>query len=78
MPLRRLPRPIRLRPRLGIFLAEARFRRGLTQGELARELGVPQTFICRVETGVKAAPPARLPAWAVALGIDLADLDAVR
>jgi transcriptional regulator with XRE-family HTH domain len=78
MPLRRPARPVRLRSPLGLFLAEARHSRGLTQADVAHALGVRPNFIARVETGEKTWPIARRAAWCALLDADQAELESVR
>ena len=78
MPLRRPARPGFLRPPIGRRLAELRLAAGLTQKDVARALGVAQTFIARVECGTKPVPPARLASWAALLAGDQAELESLR
>lgn len=55
----------------GERLIEARVAAGLSQADLARYIGVSDTYISAIETGRKAAPPhAHVKAMAVCLGLD--------
>lgn len=38
----------------GSYLAELRTRRGLTQVEVAKRLGVPQSYVSKIENGERA------------------------
>ena len=61
----------RLRSRAGIWLRDLRERRGLSQRELAAQVGAEYyTFISQLETGRGRIPPDRYLAWAHALGVD--------
>lgn len=53
-----------LRPGLGARLRELRQAQGLTQGKLARVLGVAVSSVSQWESGVKVPPPARLGDYA--------------
>lgn len=64
----------RLRREAGRWLKELREKRGLSQRELAVEVGVEYyTFISQLEVGRGRIPPDRYEAWAKALGMDPAD-----
>jgi transcriptional regulator with XRE-family HTH domain len=61
------------------FLAELRTAReeaGVTQEQLADALGEHQTFISKVERGVRRLDVVELRRWLQALGIRLADFSA--
>jgi len=61
----------KLRNRAGNWLRELRERRGLSQRELAAQVGAEYyTFISQLETGRGRIPPDRYLLWAHALGID--------
>src|SRR5215467_9209007 len=61
----------KLRNRAGNWLRELRERRGLSQRELAAQVGAEYyTFISQLETGRGRIPPDRYLAWAHALGVD--------
>jgi len=61
----------KLRNRAGNWLRELRERRGLSQRELAAQIGAEYyTFISQLETGRGRIPPDRYLAWAHALGVD--------
>ena len=70
--------PLDERPAVGLLLAEARIRAGLSQGAVGECLSVSRIFVCRVETGAAKPPKARLAAWAAAIGLDVAELEAIR
>ncbi|MDI6793806.1 MAG: helix-turn-helix transcriptional regulator [bacterium] len=57
--------------RLTTVLAEQRMRLGLSQSELARRVGTPQSQISRVENGVRTPNLETLWRWAYALGIEI-------
>src|SRR5215470_7258166 len=64
----------KLRNRAGNWLRDLRERRGLSQRELAAQVGAEYyTFISQLETGRGRIPPDRYLAWAHALGIDSRD-----
>ncbi|MEL6311355.1 MAG: helix-turn-helix transcriptional regulator [Pseudomonadota bacterium] len=52
------------------LLAAAREQSGLTQRELAQELGVPQNTIHRMERGIRRTDAMELIAWCRACGVD--------
>ncbi|MDR1118559.1 MAG: helix-turn-helix domain-containing protein [Bifidobacteriaceae bacterium] len=56
---------------LGRMLAEARHLRGLTQRDLARELGVSQRYIWEMEAGAPTIATTRLFAAMAATGMSL-------
>ena len=61
----------KLRIRAGNWLRELRERRGLSQRELAAQVGAEYyTFISQLETGRGRIPPDRYLAWAHALGVN--------
>ena len=61
----------KLRNRAGSWLRELREQRGLSQRELAAQVGAEYyTFISQLETGRGRIPPDRYLAWAHALGVD--------
>lgn len=61
----------KLRSRAGTWLRELREQRGLSQRELAAQVGAEYyTFISQLETGRGRIPPDRYLAWAHALGVD--------
>jgi len=60
-----------LRKKAGAWLKELRGRAGLSQIELAQQLGFKYyTFISQVENGYGRVPTDSMEAWASALGID--------
>jgi transcriptional regulator with XRE-family HTH domain len=60
-----------LRKQAGAWLKELRAKAGLSQIELARQLGFKYyTFISQVENGFGRVPTESLEAWARALGTD--------
>lgn len=67
------PKVQELRREAGSWLKELRERRGLSQRQLANELGAEYyTFISQLETGRGRIPPDRYEAWAEALGVPAA------
>ena len=58
----------------GKCLSQIRREQGVTQVELARKLGVPQSFISKVETGERSLRVYEQFAYAEALGISVEDL----
>ena len=61
----------KLRNQAGAWLRELREKRGLSQRELAAQVGAEYyTFISQLETGRGRIPPDRYLVWAHALGID--------
>ena len=61
----------KLRHRAGSWLRDLREQRGLSQRELAAQVGAEYyTFISQLETGRGRIPPDRYLAWAHALGVD--------
>ena len=56
---------------VGALLREARAAAGLTQAGLARRLGVPQSFVSKVETGERRLDPVELHVVCRALGVPL-------
>jgi transcriptional regulator with XRE-family HTH domain len=60
-----------LRKQAGVWLKELRGRAGLSQIELAQELGFKYyTFISQIENGYGRVPTESMEAWARALGAD--------
>lgn len=55
------------------LLREIRERSGITQTELAKELGTDQTFISKIETGERRVDIIELKSICEALGVDLQD-----
>jgi transcriptional regulator with XRE-family HTH domain len=61
----------KLRTQAGSWLRDLRERRGLSQRDLAAQVGAEYyTFISQLETGRGRIPPDRYLAWAHALGVD--------
>ena len=60
--------------KLGRNVASYRKLAGLTQEQLAEEVGVTSETISRLERGIPIPSLARIDEFAVALGLDLADL----
>lgn len=59
-----------LRREAGMWLRQLREKRGLTQRELAAQVGTEYyTFISQLETGRGRMPPDRYKVWAEALGV---------
>jgi len=56
---------------VGVVLQQARLERGLSQAELAAEVGFPQSVISQMESGQSTAYLRRLLRLAGATGIDL-------
>jgi transcriptional regulator with XRE-family HTH domain len=62
----------RLRQQGGKWLKDLREKRGLSQRQMARTLGLQYyTFISQLESGRGRIPPERYQLWAETLGIDL-------
>ena len=59
---------------LGERVADARRRKGWTQGELAARVGLTQTSVSRIETGVRAVSSLELAELAEVLGVSVLDL----
>jgi Zn-dependent peptidase ImmA (M78 family)/transcriptional regulator with XRE-family HTH domain len=59
---------------LGERVADARRRKGWTQGELAARVGLTQTSVSRIETGVRTVSSLELAELAEVLGVSLLDL----
>jgi len=53
----------------GVYIAELRIRRGFSQRELAKVLGVVNTAISAIELGRNSVPPERYEELADALGV---------
>lgn len=58
----------------GKCLSQIRREQGITQVELAKKLGVPQSFISKVESGERSLRVYEQFAYAEALGISVEDL----
>ena len=58
----------------GKCFSQIRREQGVTQVELAKKLGVPQSFISKVETGERSLRVYEQFAYAEALGISVDDL----
>lgn len=61
---------VKRRKRLGEFLYEARLRRGLTQGEVGKAVGVGAVAVHRYENGINEPPALRLLGMAQVLGFN--------
>jgi len=59
---------------LAAMLREVRAERGMSQTEVARALGVPQSFVSKYESGVRRLDLVELHALASAFGTDLTAL----
>ena len=59
---------------LGERVADARRRKGWTQGKLAARVGLTQTSVSRIETGVRAVSSLELAELAEVLGVSVLDL----
>ncbi|HEU4398315.1 MAG TPA: XRE family transcriptional regulator [Actinomycetota bacterium] len=59
---------------LGERVADARRRKGWTQGELAARVGLTQTSVSRIETGVRTVSSLELAELAEVLGVSVLDL----
>ena len=65
------PVAMELRRRAGAWLKELRGRAGLSQLQLAQQLGLKYyTFVAQVENGFGRVPTESMEAWARALGIE--------
>src|SRR5918994_6435766 len=62
------------RHELGERVADARRRKGWTQGELAARVGLTQTSVSRIETGVRTVSSLELAELAEVLGVSVLDL----
>lgn len=62
------------RAQRGLLLKSLRERRGLTQAEFARLLGIKQGRVSDYERGKKSPAIDRLPTIAAALGVEIDDL----
>lgn len=68
------PKSVELRKQAGAWLQERRKMAGLSQIELAQQLGLKYyTFISQVENGFGRVPADSMEAWARALGVAPAD-----
>ncbi|MGI5165283.1 helix-turn-helix domain-containing protein [Spirillospora sp. CA-253888] len=63
-----------IQERVGVRVARARKRRGLTQNGLAQRARYSRSHIAQIETGAKVATPAFVAAVAAALGVDPAEI----
>ncbi|MDX2102693.1 MAG: XRE family transcriptional regulator [Alphaproteobacteria bacterium] len=64
----------RLRREAGQWLRDLRTARGLTQRQLADQVGVAYyTFVSQIEAGKGRVPPESYQVWADALGLPVAD-----
>ena len=64
------PEAKQLRKQAGTWLKEMRARAGLSQMELAQQLGLKYyTFVSQVENGFGRVPTESMEAWALALGV---------
>ena len=71
-------RPLAERSPVSLRIIEARHSAGLTQAQVAAKLGTSREYVVRVETSAKRPPRAHLAAWADVLGLDMAELEALR
>jgi transcriptional regulator with XRE-family HTH domain len=68
---RAAPEAKRLRKSAGDWLKKLRGRAGLSQAELAEQMGLKYyTFVSQVENGFGRVPTNSMEAWANALGVD--------
>ena len=65
------PTPIRLPAQLGDILRSARNRRGLTQADIATQLGVSTQAVSRLERNAGKASVERIHTLCQVLGLDL-------
>jgi transcriptional regulator with XRE-family HTH domain len=66
------PKTRNLRREAGRWLAELRKQAGLSQRELAEQIGSDfYTFISQIENGRGRIPPDKYQLWAKALGVDI-------
>jgi transcriptional regulator with XRE-family HTH domain len=69
-----VPKGVELRKRAGAWLQEQRKKAGLSQIQLAEQLGLKYyTFISQIENGFSRVPSESMEGWARALGILPAD-----
>ena len=69
--MKRASSPKDERRRAGLWLKELREGAGLTQSELATQLGVKYyAFVSQVETGFSRVPNEKMESWARAVGAD--------
>ena len=59
---------------VGMRIAEARRKKGLSMRQLGAAVGVSHVFVRQVETGASPLPRGRAQAFAAALGLSVADL----
>lgn len=55
---------------VGKFLADLRQKRGLTQLDIAKALGMRDAAVSAIELGRNSLPPERMTDWADILGVD--------
>jgi len=55
------------------LLRKTRVDLGVSQAALARELGFPQTFVSKCETGIRRVDVVELQAWLKALNVDFSE-----
>ena len=68
------PQAKRLRKQAGVWLKDLRAKAGLSQIELAAQLGFKYyTFVSQVENGFGRVPSESMEAWGLALGLAPAD-----
>lgn len=60
--------------RLAVALKNAREKAGLTQRDLARRLGKPQSVIAKIELGAQPISAIDLISWAEAVGANPAEI----
>ena len=63
--------PIRLPAQLGVLLRHARLRRGLTQADVARELGITAQALSKLENNAAKASFDRIHRLCQVLGLEL-------
>ncbi|MDH2917411.1 MAG: helix-turn-helix transcriptional regulator [Gallionella sp.] len=68
------PKEKRLAKSIGQAVANKRLKKGLTQGQVAEQIGVEPETISRIERGITLAPISRLAEIGDVLGVALADL----
>lgn len=55
------------------LLRKTRVDLGVSQADLAQELGYPQTFVSKCETGIRRVDVVELQAWLLALKVDFSE-----
>jgi len=68
-----LPAPKERYEKLRVLLVKAREESGLTQVEVCEKLGRPQSFLSKIERGVRSVDLLEFLEIAKAIGFDLAD-----